>query len=285
MLKKTHSNRIWKNPHILQANSPGFEQVTSRLMVDVKLVPDPAKAHVKVKAIKTPTGAPRFRSTADTENATMDWRDPTEEDETTQTLKYFNIGSFDDGSDDPSALSAKMDEVVEYLKKEGAGGKHIQMKMTGRSTPSGSESFNQDLAKRRARNVQDYIFNHTPPNIMIGSTTEALGEIGTTDDPAFRRVDVEIIQEGKQNTAAHEAGHMFGLGDEYEDEGKGRFNGDKPNHYDDVKNELGEKAADDMITDSSDSIMAGGDVVEAGHYVPFIQAMEAATGIQWIIKQ
>ena len=280
----------WSDKHILQANNPGFEQVSTRLFVKVRLVTTPDTAHVKIKSIKTPTGAPRLRSEAGMDEATMDWRDPTVADKTTQTLKYFNISPFADDSDDPSTLAPQMDEVVKYLVQEGAGGKRIKMKITGRSTTPGSEAYNKDLSRRRGANVQEYIHNNTPDNIMIGSQVEALGETGTTDDPSFRRVDVEIVQDGTQNTAAHEAGHMFGLDDEYEDEkwdtggGKGRFNGDKPDHFEDVKNELGEKAADEMITDSSDSIMAGGDVVEAGHYVPFIQAMEAATGIQWTIQ-
>jgi len=54
-----------------------------------------------------------------------------------------------------------------------------------------------------------------------------------------------------QNTAAHEAGHLFGLDDEYVEEGAPagvakKFTGDKPAHFGDVQAELGDDAVDQL---------------------------------------
>ena len=95
-------------------------------------------------------------------------------------------------------------------------------------------------------------------------------------------------QEVTQNTAAHEAGHMFGLDDEYVEEDAGpdgtkKFTGDKPEHFGDVRAELGEEAAQEMLTQDSGSIMSRGSDVKRGHYVPFLKAVETATSKQWTV--
>jgi hypothetical protein len=95
-------------------------------------------------------------------------------------------------------------------------------------------------------------------------------------------------QDVTQNTAAHEAGHMFGLDDEYveEDAPAGvakKFTGDRPAHFGDVQAELGDDAAEEMRNQDSGSIMSRGAEVKRGHYVPFLQAVERATSKQWTV--
>jgi hypothetical protein len=80
----------------------------------------------------------------------------------------------------------------------------------------------------------------------------------------------------KQNTAAHEAGHMFGLGDEYVEEKPPdkdilpKFQGDKPSHYDIVEKGMGKEAANELLVDSSENIMGSGMAVKKGHYITFL---------------
>ncbi|HXO76519.1 MAG TPA: hypothetical protein VN824_14800, partial [Puia sp.] len=87
----------------------------------------------------------------------------------------------------------------------------------------------------------------------------------------------------KQNVAAHEFGHMIGLGDEYVDEkpdvpgARAKFFGDKPTHYDPVKDLVGQDAADELKIQNTDNIMSRGNTVQRGHYVFFVAALDAMT--------
>jgi hypothetical protein len=117
------------------------------------------------------------------------------------------------------------------------------------------------------------------------------GEQDATDEARFQRVDVEVVNLGggggtvTQNTAAHEAGHMFGLDDEYEDTEVHRLTGDKPEHFGDVEAELGTDAANETLAGDSGNIMSVGGQVQRGHYVPFLKGLETVTGKQWTIPK
>jgi hypothetical protein len=89
-----------------------------------------------------------------------------------------------------------------------------------------------------------------------------------------------------QNVAAHEAGHMFGLGDEYVDErppagGVPKFAGDRPTHADDVGSLVDEGAAGELVVQNSGSMMSMGGDVKRGHYVYFVEAINQLTGKTW----
>ena len=106
-------------------------------------------------------------------------------------------------------------------------------------------------------------------------------------------IDGENYHFATLNPTAHEAGHMFGLGDEYRT-GQGankKADGTHSSHYDMVKDFFDEKYANDHAVrhdsrDSDDpnkddlrkgtSIMRDGDTVEAHHYVTFADAMVQA---------
>ena len=83
-----------------------------------------------------------------------------------------------------------------------------------------------------------------------------VGEEQETDDPKFQRVDATAAKgtgpEVRQNVAAHEAGHMFGLGDEYVEEVPpkdvlAKFQGDRASHDADVRSTMGDEAADELL--------------------------------------
>lgn len=95
-------------------------------------------------------------------------------------------------------------------------------------------------------------------------------------------------REVTQNTAAHEAGHMFGLGGEYVEEDakesvSKKFWGDKPRHYGDVEAQLGTDAAMELVDNDSGSIMSVGSDVKRGHYVPFLNSIESVTSKDWTV--
>jgi hypothetical protein len=93
---------------------------------------------------------------------------------------------------------------------------------------------------------------------------------------------------------------MLGLGDEYVEEtttlspaAEGgftynttrRFEGDRPDEEVDVSGVIDQAAEDELIVHNSDSIMASGNRVLAGHYAPIIQALERTTGANWTVER
>ena len=122
----------------------------------------------------------------------------------------------------------------------------------------------------------------------------SLGEEHASEDEAFQRVDITVSNksshEVEQNTAAHEFGHMLGFDDEYTEEnpgkdgGKAKFLGDEPDHYQKIKDLMGEDAAKETLMQPSGSIMSEGSDVKRGHYVFFLEAINTMTGKNWTVE-
>lgn len=173
--------------------------------------------------------------------------------------------------------------------------------LMGRASAKGSEEYNKDLAMRRTSTVESRLRSDMGSEMPKDVRKLSFGETHASTEAKFQRVDVSLMkvndkgkattQDTKHNVAAHEAGHMFGLGDEYREEvpsNKGddaRFLGDEPSHYQDVRDTLGFEAANELIIKDSGSIMAKGGEVKAGHYVYFIQALNFLTGKQWTVEK
>ena len=80
-----------------------------------------------------------------------------------------------------------------------------------------------------------------------------------------------------QTVAAHEAGHMFGLDDEYT--GEGAYAPGKPTEHTDIAAAAGHTGA---MHARSDSIMSGGKEVGPQHYVTFLDALKKVSGMsEW----
>ena len=93
----------------------------------------------------------------------------------------------------------------------------------------------------------------------------------------------------RQNVAAHEAGHMFGLGDEYVEEVPpkdvlAKFEGDQASHDADVRSTMGDEAADELLVQDGASMMSQGSEVKPGHYVYFLRALNRTTGHTWKVE-
>lgn len=88
-----------------------------------------------------------------------------------------------------------------------------------------------------------------------------------------------------QTVAEHEAGHMFGLGDEYATgagsmiTGTGGAAGDTARHDDLVK----EMGLDGAVHENNDGIMSLGSIVRPQHYATFYWALGELTGISWAL--
>ncbi|HMN98029.1 MAG TPA: hypothetical protein PKD59_01310 [Miltoncostaeaceae bacterium] len=290
----------WSVKHRMQCTSPGFEELSAGVRVVVEMAPDASKAHNTVTALKIPRGAPRFRSFVQGSTSTLDIRDPSETEENTVTKPQFvrQVGPFELGHADLTAdLTGQLDTIVGELralqqpgKQEHGLGEDLPTVFRGRASTPGTRSANTKLATERAKNAEAYVeskMGWAPQGQARGA-----GEQDATDEARFQRVDVEVVNLSgtgggtvTQNTAAHEAGHMFGLDDEYQDKEVHRLTGDKPGHFGDVESELGTDAANDLLAGDSGSMMSVGGRVERGHYVPFLQGLESVTGKQWTIPR
>ncbi len=288
----------WSGQHLIECNSPGFEALKTGVEIDVQFVGDASSAHNKMTVHKRGTdeeGNPqdRFRSFVQGDRSEFDSRDPTE----TETFNVFKLnrftGSFEHGkSEITPEMTGQLDTIADEINalpepvgEDGTPGPH-EVEVTGRATASGSDSFNQGLSQERADNVVTYLSTRLD---SANLTANAEGEVGPGDstrsneDPKYRRADIRVDPfTSELNTAAHEAGHMFGLGDEYVDmdEDVRRLIGeaDSPADPDLLNDEFAEIPAG-----NTDSIMSMGDVVHEAHYAPFALKLERATNLEWTI--
>jgi outer membrane protein OmpA-like peptidoglycan-associated protein len=290
----------WKEKHLLSCKDPGLEELNTILDVKVQLVGTPEEAHNKVTAQKIPTGAPRFRSFVQGDTSVLDRLDPTEDETHNVHERIWKIQPFDNNSSDIAPVQSQLDAFITEFDALPPSGTQAddeafvakyRMDMVGRATSPGSKTHNTSLAQKRAEAVENYITNNSSRTQTRTRATNE-GETGTTTEEEFRRVDINLtlIDGATQNVAAHEAGHMFGLDDEYEDAeatddaGRGRFAGDEPEHAADAQQALGPDAPANIEVRNSESMMAVGSKVGPEHYSPFILKLEGITGLDWTIK-
>lgn len=163
------------------------------------------------------------------------------------------------------------------------------VEFTGRASAEGSKVKNHELGEKRADSVGTKVIDRlrTLGTRIDLTQSRSAGEENASTDPKFQRVDVYFnpldTRTGTRTTTAHEAGHLFGLDDEYMEETAPykRFAGDLPDHLVKVAVLMGVDAAEEMRAQDSDSIMSRGDVVRAGHYVFFLEALNALSGYSW----
>lgn len=99
-------------------------------------------------------------------------------------------------------------------------------------------------------------------------------------DPAGeRRVEIRIGSGERQNTLAHEFGHIFGLADEYTEGDRGA--GQEANHSQMARDAGVTTGAQ---TENSDNIISMGNTVRPQHYAPFANALNQLTGKTWHVK-
>ena len=297
----------WSDKHTLVLKDPKFSEYKSRVNVQVVSVSDPKLAHVKIIAQKMPKNAPRIRSYVGADGkAVLDIQDPQKKEANkVPDIRYVRqVGPFDFNSAEVNPIVDIQIKIialdVERIERDFPEKDRILFLM-GRASAKGKKTYNNGLGLRRAETVENRLkgdMGATAPKTM---KSISFGENNATNDPMFQRVDVSLIkvndkgkattQDTEQNVASHEAGHMFGLGDEYREEDPSnkdslsKFLGDEPTHYDDVRSTLGFEAADDLLIKDSGSIMAKGGEVKAGHYVYFVQALNAITGKTWSVEK
>jgi outer membrane protein OmpA-like peptidoglycan-associated protein len=295
----------WSDKFQMVLDDESLAEHRADVDVQVKFVDSAGKANNVMTAQKVPKGAPRLRSSAGTATSTIDIRDPTEPETFTVRDKQFirQVQGFkNDSAEITSKMQSRIDDVADDLKalaptfgkqKDPDGtARDWNLVFQGRATKVGSDEHNDQLGEDRALAVQKAVNEKVGWGDQGGILSQ--GEKNTTNDPKFRRVDVFITDlagthEVPHNTAAHEAGHMFGLDDEYEEEdadkdANKKFLGDEPSHYGDVDAELGSEAANELVDADNGSIMSAGNEVKKGHYVYFLQALNTMTKKEWTVE-
>lgn len=286
----------WSGRFKFHLVDPAFAEYRTGVQVSVITVDDPKLAHMKINALKVPKGAPRFRSFVSGNEATLEKRDPSEpqKSKTTPYDMVRQIGSFGfDRHDLTPDLISQISEVASFLKSD-PNPDHWSLSFSGRASTQGKKSYNEKLASKRAEAVRLELFRQVgwKDEEVANYITFDKGEEHATGEAKFRRVDITVnksssVGSGKeveQNVAAHEAGHMFGLGDEYiretnllKDE-EAKFLGDKPSHYEAVDKYIGKQEANELLINQTDSIMSVGNTVKKGHYLTFLLALNKLTG-------
>ena len=292
----TSVQNAWGGKFKFRLKDPAFAEYLSNVNVTVFIVDDPKLANTKINALKVPKNAPRFRSFVSGNKATLEKRDPTEpqKNKVESHEMVRQIGAFGyDSATLTTELIDQISEITTFLKSDPEPDKWF-LGFTGRASSQGDKAYNDALGTRRSEAVRLEIFKQMgwDDNLVANYITSVRGEKNATSEAKFRRVDVTVTKsanigsqkEVEQNVAAHEAGHMFGLGDEYvretglmENE-KAKFLGDKPSHHGEVEKFIGKSEADELLIDDSDSIMSVGSTVKKGHYLPFLLAINKLTG-------
>lgn len=301
-VKSVHDK--WSNQHLLALMEPGFSSYMCNVDVSAHVEQDPKDAHTVIDVVKPKPTEKRFRSrvtgvekkegSETTHKAKMDLRDPTVEENTKidEADLIQQVGNFDFDSDIINAdCKEDINKIKDFIKTipkaEESGSNAFTLRLVGRASSQGSKEYNKKLSDRRVKSVFKELDTFGGLGITI---MEAAGEEEATESADFRRVNVGVFisnpdkaKTSTQNVAAHEFGHMIGLGDEYVEtkpeipNTRVKFFGDNPTHFDAVKDLVDEDAAKELLIQDSTNIMSRGNVVKRGHYVMFVAAIDFMT--------
>jgi hypothetical protein len=207
---------------------------------------------------------------------------------------------FEDGQADLATARGTVhgnDAGPAYLRKfiadfqEGRAGQGIPIEITGRASATGNPAANRRLSRRRADAVAAFLQAEGLQGAVRRVTAVGTGAEGATEADEWRRVDIVVGSGEAQNTAAHEFGHMIGLGDEYAAPAGGFAPADPANPGSDIA--IGANADHDAMAqamgggvqgavgENTDSIMSVGNTVRPQHYATFHHALQEVTGESW----
>lgn len=156
------------------------------------------------------------------------------------------------------------------------------IKLIGHSSSRGSAGLNSVLAQNRINAVKAVIQAAGITNFATRITEDNQGETGAPDDATqdaeYRSVEIKVGSGERQNTVAHEFGHVFGLADEYEE---GSRTGGVDSGHSNLSRRMGTGNA---LVENNDGIISTGNEVRPQHYSTFIWALRELTGKPWAVR-
>jgi outer membrane protein OmpA-like peptidoglycan-associated protein len=290
---------LWSNRYSFSVDREGWECVQASVLVDIDIMeanrPD---THVHCTSYKVPedgsydVGASVLTTDRDPHDNEMrlssrDVLSP--EDAAEASLLRREIYFDEDSADLNQAATRRLDSVSADFDDANSDLTN-PIELVGRASLGGSRRHNQALSEERAQVVSEYLQNNEGVSAKR-ITARGAGEEGATEDAEWQRVDLIVDGAAGQDVAAHEFGHVLGLGDEYVDSkdhypdgtfrGTGLPTGD-PSRHDQLAKDIGVTGG--AIHENNDRIMSMGSRVEPAHYSTVGWALKQLTGIpEWTI--
>ena len=186
---------------------------------------------------------------------------------------------FETGKSDVRASeSAKLDPPAASLKAN----PKWNVELTGRASTVGPASENFQLARTREQAVASQLTGKGVPGGQMIHNVQ--GEQGADHTAFNQRVDVHVLDVQTQVTSAHEAGHMFGLADEYVGSGESAGDPFDANYRQLIRDNAQVPAGGIPTKGATDSIMSNGMDVKNWHYAPFVALVKKITGSdEWTV--
>lgn len=198
-----------------------------------------------------------------------------------------------------------------------AGGAGSTMTITGRASATGGGAPEGDRRNReRSQERADAVANFLRTEVVEGktlanattriTTVEGVGSDRAGEEAIWRRVEVMLQGDQGQLVAAHEFGHMIGLGDEYastpqrdaagnivtDAEGNARSRGmitgtggdvGDPTQHNTLSQNMGLGGS---VAENNDNIMSLGNTIRPQHYSTFMEALRTVTSLsEWGLRR
>jgi hypothetical protein len=174
--------------------------------------------------------------------------------------------------------TAALQPVIDQLNTDNTA----RVELTGHSSnthASGSDATqgaveNMDLARARCSTVKTAVEGAGISNSRV--QVRNVGEEGAGAGDEWCRVDAQVGNHEMQNPGLHETGHMFGLGDEYPQDGAPAGTAVDAGYDAMVRSTTGQV----LTRARNESAMSVGSTVQPWHYSSFMAALRTITGIQ-----
>lgn len=175
---------------------------------------------------------------------------------------------------------------------------HNAIHLVGYASEKGSYNYNTELVNKRLAAVRDVLaskgisgmtesmnFDQNPNEISSEENRSNIDSRSMLKDEETqkkeRRVEIRIGSGERQNTVAHELTHIFGMKDEYVNEGEKRPVGTEVEHDQIVKDAGIESGA---VAGNNDSIASVGNQVRPQHFAVFAFALNKLTSKKWHVQ-
>ncbi len=273
------TKKSWGGQFQLVSTRPGWEEMVVKTRT--RVIEDDQSPHYIIEASKYPEDAGFVQSYMNQAarlsdgsirpgTVTVDSND-LKSDRKQRSDHQFFTAYFDEGSSNlDSRAKASVTGAAEELDNPKKG--YVDVISTAAVDGDvayqgrGEEEEGIALARKRLDVVTSTLKDEgvKPKNVISESKVENDSQYGP-------RVTLWPLDRDPQNTAMHETGHMYGLGDEIESEGREI----DPWYAELVMDQTGETIERGP---ANDSLMSAGDTVEPMHYAPFLAALKSITG-------